>query len=228
MENMWVIRAGRDTHNFNLYKRENFVAVGEDIGDIKNLSLNEIKFRLKNKANNISFSAGVIRRFRDEVKIGDYFISTSPNSHYLLLGQIMGDVEYNPNLSQRYPFSCYRRPVKWISKIYRNDLSDAARRSINSQTTVFRVKPRWQKEIFKNQISLDPNSIDILNLSRENEKNKEKTFAQNDDIDLKSENNQKNEEYDFTKDKILFKYADLYKEGLITFEEFQSKKKELL
>ena len=29
MENMWVIRAGRDTHNFNLYKRENFVAVGD-------------------------------------------------------------------------------------------------------------------------------------------------------------------------------------------------------
>lgn len=43
---MWVIRAGKDTKNFNLYKKENFVAVEDDIGDIKNLSLDEIKFRL--------------------------------------------------------------------------------------------------------------------------------------------------------------------------------------
>ena len=46
MENIWVIRAGKDTKNFNFYKKENFVAVGEDIGDIKNLSLDEMKFRL--------------------------------------------------------------------------------------------------------------------------------------------------------------------------------------
>ena len=56
MVNMWVIRAGKDTKNFNLYKKENFVSVGEDIGDIKGLSLDEIKFRLNGKAKNVDFS----------------------------------------------------------------------------------------------------------------------------------------------------------------------------
>lgn len=172
MENIWVIRAGKDTKNFNFYKKENFVAVGEDIGDIKNLSLDEMKFRLKGKANNVNTSAGIIRRFRDEVKIGDYFICTSPNSEYLLLGEIMGDVEYNPDLSLRYEYTCYRRPVKWISKIYRNVLSDAARRGISPQTTVFKVNPKWQKEIFKNQLSLDftPNTTIKTDRLRESEK----------------------------------------------------------
>ena len=115
MKNMWVIRAGKDASNFNLYKKENFVAVGEDIGDIKDLNLDEIKFRLNGKAKNVDFSAGIIRRFRDEVKIGDYFITTTSNPEYLLLGEIIGDLIYNPDLSSRYPYTCYRRSVKWIS-----------------------------------------------------------------------------------------------------------------
>lgn len=161
------------------------------------------------------------------MNIGDYFICTSPNSEYLLLGEILGDVKYNPDLSQEYEYTCYRRPVKWISKIYRNDLSDAAKRGISPQTTVFKVNPKWQKEIFDNQVSIDPSPIDILNLSRQHEKNKEKSFAPSDNINSNTQVNNL-EEYDFTKDKILFKYADLYKEGLITRKEFEAKKKELL
>lgn len=30
MKNMWVIRAGKDTRNFNLFKKENFVAVEDE------------------------------------------------------------------------------------------------------------------------------------------------------------------------------------------------------
>ena len=60
MKNMWVIRAGKDTKNFNLYKKENFVSVGVDIGEIKNLSLDEIKFRLDGKVPNVSFTAGIL------------------------------------------------------------------------------------------------------------------------------------------------------------------------
>ena len=227
MENMWVIRAGKDTKNFNLYKKENFVSVGVDIGEIKNLSFDEIKFRLEGKVPNVSFTAGILRRFRDEVQIGDYFISTSPQSEYLLLGKILGDIEYDPSLIHTYQFTSYRRPVKWISKVYRKDLSVQARRSLSAQITVFKVKPQWQKEIFDNQVSLNPSPMDILNLSRQHEKNKEKGFAPSDNINSSTQYNNQ-EEYDFTKDKILFKYADLYKEGLITREEFEVKKKELL
>ena len=226
MKNMWVIRAGKDTKNFNLYKKENFVSVGVDIGDIKNLSFDEIKFRLDGKVPNVSFTAGILRRFRDEVQIGDYFISTSPQSEYLLLGKILGDIEYDPSLTHTYQFTSYRRPVKWISKIYRNDLTDAAKRALSPQITVFKVKEQWQKEIFDNQVSLNPNAMDILNLSRQYEKNKEKSFAPS-NINSNTQNNNQ-EEYDFTKDKILFKYADLYKDGLITREEFEAKKKQLL
>lgn len=208
MKNMWVIRAGKDTSNFALFKKENFVAVGEDIGDIKDLTYNEIKFRLRNKTDKVDFLAGVIRRFRDEVQIGDYFICTSPNSLYFFLGEIIGEVEYNPELSHKYHYTCYRRPVKWISKIYRNDLSDAAKRALSPQITVFKVKEQWQKEIFENQLSLD--------------------FSQNENIYSNIGQNIKKEEDDFIKDKILFKYADLYKEGLITFDEYEAKKKELL
>ena len=200
MENMWVIRAGKDTKNFNLYKKENFVAVGEDIGDVKNLSLDEMKFRLKGKANNVNTSAGVIRRFRDEVKIRDYFISTSPNSEYLLLGEILGDIKYNPDLSQRYQYTCYRRPVKWISKIYRNDLSDAARRAISPQTTVFRVKEKWQKEIFKNQIALDFTPKDNVKLN--------KNPIDSSDLDLQDNNKEV-----FPADNLETKFK-LKKEGL--------------
>lgn len=218
MENMWVIRAGKDTLNFNLYKKENFVSVGDDIGNIKSITLDEIKFRLKGKADNVDFQAGVIRRFRDEVQIGDYFICTSPNSLYFLLGEIIGDVEYNPDLSQRYHYTCYRRSVKWISKVYRNDLSDAAKRALSPQISVFKVKDKWQNEIFDNQVSLGfpPNQSINSNAHHNDEKD--------DSIGHKNYE----EEYDFTKDKILFKYADLYKEGLITREEFEAKKKELL
>ena len=181
MKNMWVIRAGKDTRNFNLYKEENFVSVGVDIGDINNLTLDEIKLRLNNKTKNVEFLAGVIRRFRDEVQIGDYFVCTSPHSLYFLLGEIIGDVNYNPDLSQRYRYTCYRRPVKWISKIYRNDLSEEAKRALSPQITVFKVNPKWQDEIFKNQIDLDfiPKNNENTNLSHH--LNKEEYITQDDD-----------------------------------------------
>ena len=178
MENMWVIRAGKDTKNFNLYKKENFVSVGVYIGDIKNLSLDEIKFRLDGKVPNVSFTAGILRRFRDEVQIGDYFIFTSPLSEYLLLGKILGDIEYDPSLTHTYQFTSYRRPVKWISKIFRKDLSEQAKRSLSAQITVFKVKPQWQKEIFDNQVSINPNAMDILNLSGNMKKIKKRVLLQ--------------------------------------------------
>lgn len=58
-------------------------------------------------------------------------------------------------------------------------------------------------------------------------KNNEKSFDPSDNINSNTQVNNP-EDYDFTKDKILFKYADLYKEGLITRKEFEAKKKELL
>lgn len=218
MKNMWVIRAGKDTKNFNLYKKENFVSVGVDIGEIKNLSLDEIKFLLEGKVPNVSFTAGILRRFRDEVQIDDYFISTSPQSEYLLLGKIIGDIEYDPSLTHTYQFTSYRRPVKWISKIFRKDLSDAAKRALSPQISVFKVKEKWQKEIFDNQVSLGFTPNESINSNAHH----------NDEKDDGKEHKSYEGEYDFTKDKILFKYADLYKEGLITFEEFEAKKKELL
>ena len=173
MKNMWVIRAGKDASNFNLYKKENFVAVGEDIGDIKDLNLDEIKFRLNGKAKNVDFSAGIIRRFRDEVKIGDYFITTTSNPEYLLLGEIIGDLIYNPDLSSRYPYTCYRRSVKWISRIFRNDLNVGVRKAISAQMSVFKVKEKWHKEIFKHQLPLDftPNNQIDSNIQQNITKN---------------------------------------------------------
>lgn len=184
--------------------------------------MDEIKLRLKNKVKNVSFQAGIIRRFRDEVQIGDYFILTSPNSEYFLLGQITGDFEYNPKFYPRYRFSCYRRTVKWISKVNRENLSLSAKRSLSAQITVFKVKDKWQKEIFKNQEPLDFKSN---NKFKPVTPKKENNDYVKENINISDQENKKEE---FTKDKIFFKYAELYKEGLITKEEFEIKKKELL
>ena len=212
MTKMWVIRAGKDTLIFDLFLKENFVSVGEDIGEIDGLSLDDIKRKLKSKVKNPDFTAGVIRRFMEEVEIGDYVVSTYPDGEYLLLGEIKSDCEYVPDLVKMNKYTPYRRSVKWISKVPRDKLSKPAKQSMSAQITVFEVKEKWQKQIFKHQEPLDVNS----------------------EIIIPSDDKLLNIGYDwdsddkYIKDKILFKYADLYKEGLLTKAEFEKKKKELL
>ena len=48
----------------------------------------------------------------------------------------------------------------------------------------------------------------------------------NGNVEIKKENS--NEEESTSNDELLFKYAELYEKGLITREEFDKKKKELL
>ena len=91
MANMWMVRAGEEAFLINDFMDLNIVAIGWETGDLSDKSLDEIKQIMKDKysdANNrsLGINIGQVTKFVLDFQIGDYVISSNPNSRKYLVG----------------------------------------------------------------------------------------------------------------------------------------------
>lgn len=149
---VWVVRAGNNNEIAQEVEEQSAVALGW--ADVSNLSStssrDDVKSRVREAAPQYSkklviSSAGQLFRFVHEMKEGDYVLTPIKATREILMGQIAGPYEYNPNtISSVYP---HVRKVKWQMKVSRDDFTPSARNALGSSLTVFTVTHHKQEII---------------------------------------------------------------------------------
>lgn len=149
-ERMWMVRAGEGGRLFDDFDKKKIVAIGfRELGDLTSIpSPSELKKLVKQKfydqkPGKISIHAGQVIRFRFEFKKGDMILTYNPETREYLVGEITGDYEYKPSISE-YPNI---RSVKWLDRISRDKLSVSARNTLGAISTIFDVGKDAMNEI---------------------------------------------------------------------------------
>ena len=138
----WMVRAGNYNELVGDFWEKSLVAIGPPkVGDLTSLSTREeFKARLKEafpewSETSLSVNSGKIYRFAKEIQVGDYVLSYSKASREYLVGEVAGELLYDPEaVGDNYP---HVRRVKWIKKIPRDLFSSKAKNALGSTLTVF-------------------------------------------------------------------------------------------
>lgn len=140
---MWMVRAAGGGSLLDEFRERNVVAIGWS--RLGKLSEYKDKKAIESKVKEIwpdwsrgkvAISAGMLHRFRDEVKIGDGAITYDSSRRTYLVGEITGDYEYAPDVLDKYP-NIHR--VKWLGEIHRDDLLVGTKNSLGAISTLFMI-----------------------------------------------------------------------------------------
>ena len=152
MPNSWMIRSGRGAAYLDEFLNLSIVAVGwSDLKDISQDDLASLKQRLEQsyphyRKGKIAASAGVLRRFRDAVAIGDSVVTYDPERRIYHLGKITGNYEYAPDRIEPLPNV---RRVTWQSEAARDNLKQSTRNQLGGISTLFQISPEATADLLK-------------------------------------------------------------------------------
>ena len=99
MANIWMIRAGPGGFLYDDFKENNVVAIGWNMGDLSNKSLEDIKELAKNKYPTYNKRAlskvyGQVNTFCNLIQIDDYVLSYNYHTRKYLVGKITSNYYY--------------------------------------------------------------------------------------------------------------------------------------
>ncbi|GAB1798450.1 restriction endonuclease [Priestia megaterium] len=145
MTNWWLVRAGDSNELIPDWKKKNVVSIGwADLGNPQKCTSREAFLRKahkiyeEEKPGRRVMWASQVWRFSSEITVGDRVITYIKDKREYMIGTVTKSYEYNPSLiSEYYPNLIH---VKWEEKqVSRDDLSEKAKNSLGSISTVFRV-----------------------------------------------------------------------------------------
>ena len=145
-----MLLAGENGFLYDEFKKRGIVAIGWGIGDVADLTKDEIFDLLKEKDEKgektdrgIYKNVGTIIRFRDNLEIGDYVLTTNPSRDKYLLGEITSDYYFSEELiedkvDKKGKYNNLRN-VKWLCEISSGELSEATMSYLGSSQTLFNI-----------------------------------------------------------------------------------------
>ncbi len=127
----------------NLFLDQNIIAIGwDDLGDLSLLSQTKEAFKEKYaeeypaaKKGTMAAHVGLLFRFVNEVKSGDYIVYPSKPDRQIHIGRILSDYFFVSG--SRY---ANRRKVEWLKHLPRTVFSQGALNEVGSLLTFFRIK----------------------------------------------------------------------------------------
>ncbi|MFA5780374.1 MAG: restriction endonuclease [Elusimicrobiota bacterium] len=147
---MWMVRAGEGGYLFDEFKNKNVVAIGwNEVGDLTKITtLDEIKDAITDKypdfkLGKIYMSAGQVSRFKNDLKKNDYVITYNPDKRIYLIGEIIGDYEFNKKLMEYNNI----RKIKWIGEVSRDRFSVSTKNALGAISTLFEINNDAVQEI---------------------------------------------------------------------------------
>lgn len=151
MQKWWMIRAGTDNELIPSWLREGIVSIGwADLGDPalyptkESLFVKADRVYLDNKPLTRHSWVNQIWRFYQEIEVGDRVVSYSKEHREYIIGTIKSEATYRYTDDNSYP---NERQVTWEStRISRHNLTQAAKNSLSSVLTVFRIDA-WGQEL---------------------------------------------------------------------------------
>ncbi|OGB25740.1 MAG: restriction endonuclease [Burkholderiales bacterium RIFCSPLOWO2_02_FULL_57_36] len=148
---MWMVRAEVGGRYFEEFKTLSIVAIGwADVGDMSMLKTRDDFTQAINrvykdmKKAQVAMSSSQTYRFVREIQNGDRVITYDPSERVYLVGTIVSEYEYVPDLIQDDPNI---RRVRWEGEVSRDVLSVSARNSLGAISTLFLIPPDVAKEI---------------------------------------------------------------------------------
>ncbi len=144
--NLWVVRADSGKH-IDAFRKGGYVAIDNEhdepypVGRGKEAFLDLFrKYHPPHTSNQrIGLHTGIMVRFSEKIKRGDYVITPSENSDVLHYGQVLGEYRFEPEPEDMCPYK-HRRGVKWSRKPVSRHLFPARfQNTFRCQLTVFGV-----------------------------------------------------------------------------------------
>jgi len=141
---VWVVRAGRDSEIIEEVENRGVVAIGwTEMGDLSDLQARaDFKARYEDaypddtSAARIGLQSGQVYRFAREIEVGDTVLTPDSPAREVLIGEVVGEYEYDPSLINGYP---HVRHVNWLKTISRDEMSNQLRGATGGIMTVFRL-----------------------------------------------------------------------------------------
>ena len=135
---------GIHTYDDNLFLKENVIAIGwREMGDLSLIAQDREAFKEKYtevykdaKKGSIPTCAGMLYRFVNEAKVGDYVVFPSRSNREVNIGQITGEYRYD---AEEHDY-VQKRDVKWLKHFKRTVFTQGALYEIGAAQSFFLVK----------------------------------------------------------------------------------------
>tara|TARA_R100000697_G_scaffold40593_5_gene53026 strand:- start:5534 stop:6517 length:984 start_codon:yes stop_codon:yes gene_type:complete len=145
-----MVRAGEGGRLIEDFDK-GFVAIGwNELGNLNELKSKKdiakaykIKFP-EQKPGKEALAVSTLHKFTSIVQRGDLAVTYDPSSRNYLVGEIVGDYEFNPQTVGGY---ANIRETKWLGKVSRDDLKQATKNSLGSVMTLFALKEHVIKDL---------------------------------------------------------------------------------
>lgn len=151
LPNFWKITADKGAVKIDTFKRNNFVGIGWDLGDLTNKNREEIKSLYISEygtPKSTTMHVTQINYFVNRINIGDYIISSDSSKKEYNVGKCISDYYYShekDDSNVNGPFiNC--RDVKWLYSIKWVDIDKELRKFIDSSASVSEIKNKNAKE----------------------------------------------------------------------------------
>jgi len=155
MVRFWGVRMGRRGKYVDLGYKGEYIGIGwrtlaEDAGDfsvlVKSGKLKEAYIRNYPNDSQLSQTIGYgqIRRFVDEIKIGDAVLVPDVSRRKVLMGRITGPNLFRNQWDDECPY-LNRRKVKWIKIVKRDRVPEKLKNSLGALLTVFNIDSRAEQ-----------------------------------------------------------------------------------
>lgn len=142
MMNIWMIRAGEGGRLADEFSK-GYVAVGwVELGDMTDITDRE-EMRKQHQMSYPTMKKGQVPndfsmffKYRNIVTVGDCVVTYDVSKREYLIGTIVGEYEYKPNLVGDYP---HVRKVEWKGRVSRDSIPIASKNTLGSTLTLFSV-----------------------------------------------------------------------------------------
>lgn len=175
---LWLVRAGKYGQRELLAQRENIAVIGwEELSDLSKIQTREQLSQLlertypDEKQKTLINWKSQIWPFLHEIKLGDLIALPFKSRSIILIGEVMGDYRYRPDLPED---GRHTRPVKWKGEYPRTAFDQDLLYSLGAFMTVCRIQRNQAEERVKAIItgkSFKSKGIDSKNENEEDEDN---------------------------------------------------------
>jgi len=162
-----MVRAGRGGMYIDDFEK-GYVAIGwSALGDLKayadpaSLRQRYIELYGNDKPARTGNAIGMLVKFRDHIKTGDYLLSYRSETREYLVGKDLGEYHYESGIVGSY---ANVREVDWLGKVSRDQLSKRAKNTLGSVLTLFALPQYIIDEclaVIHGQAEARPEVIDV-------------------------------------------------------------------
>ena len=164
MTNMWMVRAGENSFLIEDFKNNNIVAIGWDLGDLREIPDEEIATLFEEKYGSTK-SLNQVLRFKNEFQINDYVITVDTKTQTFYLGKIISDYHRSDIITKQDSSNDNYfdvRDVEWICEFSKDYLKESTQKTLGAVQTVYKINEEAAEDILKNTTNIYINDINTL------------------------------------------------------------------